>query len=105
MPDSTDSILTRLPRHLVWVCAGCDDCAPPDGLPRSPTPCDGPSQNGAWVVTVAAAESAVREARDATVQEIVDWLRDPDTVATTFGSTRDVAWSVARRFPNGGTHK
>lgn len=122
MPDSSDSILTRLPRHFVWVCAGCDDCAPPDGSPRSPTPCDGPSQNGAWVIEVVDAEAAVRDTRDATVKEIEAWLTSADTtdlavdafvrdgrsgaatVAQMAAALDALLADIARRFPNGGTH-
>ena len=33
--------------RLVWLCAGCDECAGP--LPQR-VHCDGDSENGAWMV-------------------------------------------------------
>lgn len=50
---------TTVERHLVWVCAGCEACEPSDGHPCASYPCDGPSQNGAWVVRLEDHEAQV----------------------------------------------
>lgn len=81
MPDSTDSILTRL-----------REAAADDFIHQRP------------YVPLADAEVAVRDTRDATVQEIVDALND-GTLHNAFNpAVDDPAEWIARRFPNGGTH-
>lgn len=62
-------------------------------------------------VSLADAESAVREARDATVKEIVEEIRDGITMIADneFEEGANAALEsalglIARRFPNGGTH-
>jgi hypothetical protein len=61
-------------RHLVWLCAGCEGCAPTDGRERMMTPCtdQGPSTNGAWVVRLEDYERVVgeRDRRTAILEDI-----------------------------------
>lgn len=43
--------MTDVRTHIVWICAGCDDCEPQDGSAPADYPCvDSPSLNGALVV-------------------------------------------------------
>ncbi len=56
--ESRDAEPAAVKRYLVWVCEGCDICAPPDGFDPpdpDPGPCThaSPSVNGAWVVLAA----------------------------------------------------
>lgn len=47
-------------RHVVWVCAGCDDCEPVDGSEPTGLPCvDSPSMDGAGVVLAVEYDRAV----------------------------------------------
>jgi hypothetical protein len=44
----------KVERHIVWVCAGCEECRPSDDSQRSSYPCENsPSMNGAEVVLAA----------------------------------------------------
>lgn len=45
-PSHPDHSTGAVKRHLVWLCAGCDDCEPLHGK----SVCNGPSQDGAEVV-------------------------------------------------------
>lgn len=56
--QTNESLAAR--RHVVWVCAGCDDCEPTDGGEPTGLPCvDSPSMDGAEVVLAVEYDRAV----------------------------------------------
>lgn len=56
--QTNESLAAR--RHVVWVCAGCDDCEPMNGGEPTGLPCrDSPSMDGAEVVLAVEYDRAV----------------------------------------------
>lgn len=109
MPD-LDVILNRLRGEALYVSL---DASRPMEIQFSLA--NGPG----GFIPLADAESAVREARDATVREIVELLGDAEPpnpheiLHPAWAGSEHVAWDdgwdaaadfIARRFPNGGTH-